>query len=114
MPSAALQFASASEFRPTRRANDRANAARRILESTAISVGRIVEVTGYDFQTLDLNLLNIVTATIGPKNMPATGPHCPNLPIVPIEVPACQGLQAMLASPVWPSGRMARLPMYSA
>jgi Flp pilus assembly protein TadG len=55
----------------------------------------LVEVTGYDFQTLSVNLLNIVTATIGPKSMPATGPHCPNLPLIPIETPGCQGLQGV-------------------
>ena len=27
--------------------------------------------------------------------MPATGPHCPNLPLLPLEVPACQGLQGV-------------------
>lgn len=55
----------------------------------------LMTVSGYDFQTLSVNLLNIVTATVGPKNMPATGPHCPNLPLVPIETPGCQGLQGV-------------------
>lgn len=54
----------------------------------------LMEVTGYDFQTLSLSL-GIISATIGPKNMPASGPHCPNLPILPIEVPGCQGLQGV-------------------
>jgi hypothetical protein len=63
----------------------------------------LVVVTGYDFQTLSVNLLNIVTATIGPKNMPATGPHCPNLPIVPIETPGCQGLQGVFQGFVTPA-----------
>jgi Flp pilus assembly protein TadG len=69
----------------------------------------LVEMTGYDFQTLDLNVLNIVTATIGPKNMPATGPHCPNLPIVPIEVPACQGIQGIFHGYLTPAEAAQRL-----
>lgn len=69
----------------------------------------LVEVTGYDFQTLDLNLLNIVTATIGPKNMPATGPHCPDLPLVGIEVPACQGLQGIFHGYLTPAEAAQRL-----
>jgi Flp pilus assembly protein TadG len=69
----------------------------------------LVEVTGYDFQTLDLNLLNIVTATIGPKDMPATGPHCPDLPLLPIEVPACQGLQGVFHGYLTPAEAAQRL-----
>lgn len=69
----------------------------------------LVEVTGYDFQTLDLNLLNIVTATIGPKDMPVTGPHCPNLPLLPIEVPACQGLQGVFHGYLTPAEAAQRL-----
>jgi hypothetical protein len=69
----------------------------------------LVEVTGYDFQTLDLNLLNIVTATIGPKDMPATGPHCPNLPLLPIEVPACQGIQGVFHGYLTPAEAAQRL-----
>lgn len=57
----------------------------------------LVTLTGYDFQTLDVNLLNIVTATIGPKNMPATGPRCPDLLGIPgLETPTCQGVQGVL------------------
>ncbi|MEO8261202.1 MAG: pilus assembly protein TadG-related protein [Pseudolysinimonas sp.] len=69
----------------------------------------LVEVTGYDFQTLDVNLLNIVQATIGPKNMPATGPHCPNLPLLPLEVPACQGLQGVFHGYLTPAEAAQRL-----
>jgi Flp pilus assembly protein TadG len=69
----------------------------------------LVEVTGYDFQTLDLNLLNIVTATVGPKDMPATGPHCPDLPLLPIEVPACQGLQGVFQGYLTPAEAAQRL-----
>lgn len=57
----------------------------------------LVKLTGYDFQTLDVNLLNVVTATIGPKQMPATGPHCPDLLGIPgLETPTCQGVQGVL------------------
>ena len=69
----------------------------------------LMEVTGYDFQTLSINLLNIVTASIGPKDMPATGPHCPNLPILPIEVPACQGLQGVFHGYLTPAEAAQRL-----
>lgn len=69
----------------------------------------LVEVTGYDFQTLELNLLNVVTATIGPKSMPATGPHCPALPLVGIEVPACQGLQGIFHGYLTPAEAAQRL-----
>lgn len=69
----------------------------------------LMEVTGYDFQTLELNVLNVVSATIGPKNMPATGPKCPNLPILPIEVPACQGLQGIFHGYLTPAEAAQRL-----
>ena len=69
----------------------------------------LMEVTGYDFQTLSINLLNIVTASIGPKDMPASGPHCPNLPILPIEVPACQGLQGVFHGYLTPAEAAQRL-----
>ncbi len=69
----------------------------------------LVEVTGYDFQTLELNLLNVVSATIGPKDMPTTGPHCPNLPLLPIEVPACQGLQGVFHGYLTPAEAAQRL-----
>lgn len=69
----------------------------------------LVEVTGYDFQTLELNLLNVVTATIGHKSMPATGPRCPNLPLLPIEVPACQGLQGVFHGYLTPAEAAQRL-----
>jgi hypothetical protein len=69
----------------------------------------LVEVTGYDFQTLNLNLLNIVTATVGPKDMPATGPHCPNLPLLSVEVPACQGLQGVFHGYLTPAEAAQRL-----
>lgn len=70
----------------------------------------LVEVTGYDFQTLELNLLgNAVQLKIGEKNMPASGPHCPNLPLVPIEVPACQGLQGIFHGYLTPAEAAQRL-----
>jgi Flp pilus assembly protein TadG len=70
----------------------------------------LVEVTGYDFQTLELNLLgNAVKVKIGEKNMPATGPHCPNLPLLPIEVPACQGLQGIFHGYLTPAEAAQRL-----
>ena len=69
----------------------------------------LVTVTGYDFQTLEVNLLNIVQATIGPKSMPSTGPHCPNLPLLPIEVPACQGLQGVFEGYLTPAEAAQRL-----
>jgi hypothetical protein len=70
----------------------------------------LVEVTGYDFQTLQLNLLgNAVQLKIGEKNMPASGPHCPNLPLVPIEVPACQGLQGIFHGYLTPAEAAQRL-----
>jgi Flp pilus assembly protein TadG len=70
----------------------------------------LVEVTGYDFQTLELTLLgNAVSLTVGPKSMPATGPHCPDLPIVNIEVPACQGLQGVFHGYLTPAEAAQRL-----
>lgn len=69
----------------------------------------LMEVTGYDFQTLELNVLNVVSATIGPKQMPATGPKCPNLPVLPIEVPACQGLQGTFHGYLTPAEAAQRL-----
>jgi Flp pilus assembly protein TadG len=69
----------------------------------------LVEVTGYDFQTLNLNLLNVVTATVGPKDMPSTGPHCPNLPLLSVEVPACQGLQGVFHGYLTPAEAAQRL-----
>ena len=63
----------------------------------------LMTVTGYDFQTLSLNLLNVVTATVGPKNMPASGPHCPNLPLLPVETPGCQGLQGVFTGFLTPA-----------
>jgi len=68
----------------------------------------LVEVTGYDFQTLELNL-GIISASIGPKDMPATGPRCPNLPLLPIEVPACQGIQGIVHGYLTPAEAAQRL-----
>jgi Flp pilus assembly protein TadG len=64
----------------------------------------LVEVTGYDFQTLDV--LNIA---IGPKSMPATGPHCPNVLFLPLEEPTCQGLQGIFHGYLTPAEAQARL-----
>jgi hypothetical protein len=41
--------------------------------------------------------------------MPATGPHCPDLPLLPIEVPACQGLQGVFHGYLTPAEAAQRL-----
>jgi hypothetical protein len=75
-----------------------------------VSKYALVTVTGYDFQTLELNLLgNAVQLSVGPKDMPPTGPHCPNLPLLPIELPACQGLQGILHGFLTPAEAAQRL-----
>ena len=60
----------------------------------------LMEVTGYDFQTLSINLLNIVTASIGPKDMPSTRAALPE-PADPSDRGA--GLPG-------PAGRLPRIP----
>jgi hypothetical protein len=74
----------------------------------------LVEVTGYDFQTLQLDLLNSVTATIGSKNI--SGPpslQCPNLislpPLATVEYPLCQGVQGIFHGYLTPAEAKLRL-----
>lgn len=73
----------------------------------------LVELTGYDFQTLNLGLLNSISATVGPKNMPATGPHCPDLislpPLATVEEPTCQGIQGIFHGYLTPAEARQRL-----
>jgi hypothetical protein len=73
----------------------------------------LVEVTGYDFQTLQLGLLNSISATIGPKSFPSGGPQCPNLislpPIATVEYPLCQGVQGIFHGYLTPAEAQQRL-----
>jgi Flp pilus assembly protein TadG len=70
----------------------------------------LVLVTGYDFQTLNVNLLGAITATIGPKNITGN-PQCPtiNIALVTLELPTCQGLQGYLQGYLTPTEAAARM-----
>ena len=76
----------------------------------AVQKYALVEVTGYDFQTLNLGVGGIITATLGPKNITG-GPQCPSLDlgIVQVEEPACQGLQGIFHGYLTPDEARVRL-----
>lgn len=69
----------------------------------------LVQVTGYDFQTLTIGL-GVVTAQIGPTNITGA-PQCPTLSLglLTIKEPTCQGLQGYLQGYLTPTQAAARM-----
>jgi Flp pilus assembly protein TadG len=79
----------------------------------AVQKYALVQVTGYDFQTLTLNALgNGIQAQIGPTNISGQ-PQCPLLvdlgPLLQIKEPTCQGLQGYLQGYLTPTEAAARM-----
>ena len=70
----------------------------------------LVQVTGYDFQTLNVSLLGAITASIGPKDITGA-PQCPtiNIALVTLELPTCQGLQGYFQGYLTPAQAAARM-----
>jgi Flp pilus assembly protein TadG len=79
----------------------------------AVQKYALVQVTGYDFQTLTLNALgNGIQAQIGPTNISGQ-PQCPLLvdlgPLLQIKEPTCQGLQGYFQGYLTPTEAAARM-----
>jgi hypothetical protein len=79
----------------------------------AVQKYALVQVTGYDFQTLTLNALGTgITAQLGSASISGQ-PQCPLLvdlgPLLQIKVPTCQGLQGYLQGYLTPTEAAARM-----